>query len=161
MNIGELAKRTGLTNSRIRFYESAGLLKTVDRRPNGYRTYPPEAVMVLELITTAQAAGFSLDEIRALLPPDLDRWDHGSLVEALRRKVADIEALEMRLAQSKAQLTALLADIEAKPDDMDCAANARRVLSRMLGKDVEGPTLETDDTKRLGKTGRRRSAKTG
>ena len=31
MNIGELAKRTGLTNSRIRFYESADLLKTVER----------------------------------------------------------------------------------------------------------------------------------
>lgn len=158
MNIGELAKRTGLTNSRIRFYESAGLLKTVDRRPNGYRTYPPEAVMVLELITTAQAAGFSLDEIRTLLPPDLERWAHGSLIEALRRKVADIEALEVRLAQSKAQLVALLQDIEAKPDDIDCATNARRVLSRMLGKDVEAPTLEADDTKLLGKTSRRRTA---
>ncbi len=158
MNIGELAKRTGLTNSRIRFYESAGLLKTVDRRPNGYRTYPPEAVMVLELITTAQAAGFTLDEIRTLLPPDLERWDHGTLIEALRRKVADIEALEVRLAQSKAQLVALLVDIEEKPDDMDCTANARRVLSRVLGKDVEGPTLEADDTRLLGKTRRRRSA---
>lgn len=158
MNIGELAKRTGLTNSRIRFYESAGLLTTVDRRPNGYRTYPPEAVMVLELITTAQAAGFTLDEIRTLLPPDLERWDHGTLIEALRRKVADIEALEVRLAQSKAQLVALLVDIEAKPDDMDCTANARRVLSRVLGKDVEGPTLEADDTRLLGKTRRRRSA---
>lgn len=158
MNIGELAKRTGLTNSRIRFYESAGLLRTVDRRPNGYRTYPPEAVMVLELITTAQAAGFSLDEIRKLLPPCLDRWDHGSLVEALRGKIADIEALEVRLAQSKAQLVALLQDIEAKPDDIDCATNARRVLSRVLGKDVEAPTLEMDDTKLLGKTSRRRTA---
>lgn len=158
MNIGELAKRTGLTNSRIRFYESAGLLKTVDRRPNGYRTYPPEAVMVLELITTAQAAGFSLDEIRKLLPPGLDRWDHGSLVEALRGKIADIEALEVRLAQSKAQLVALLQDIEAKPNDIDCATNARRVLSRVLGKDVEAPILEVEDTKLLGKTSRRRTA---
>lgn len=159
MNIGELAKRTGLTNSRIRFYESAGLLKTVDRRPNGYRTYPPETVMVLELITTAQAAGFSLDEIRTLLPSNMDRWDHSSLLEALRRKVADIEALETRLAQSKAQLVALLEDIEAKPDDIDCAANARRVLSRVLGRDVEGPTLEADDTKLLAKARGRRSVK--
>lgn len=158
MNIGELAKRTGLTNSRIRFYESAGLLKTVDRRPNGYRTYPPEAVMVLELITTAQAAGFSLDEIRTLLPPDLEQWEHDILVEALHKKVADIEALEVRLAQSKAQLIALLEEIEAKPGDIDCAANARRVLSRMLGKNVEGPTLEAGDTKLLGKTSRRRTA---
>ncbi len=91
MNIGELAKQTGLTSSRIRFYERAGLLKTVERKPNGYRTYPPEAVLVLELIATAQNAGFSLDEIRALLPPGLERWDHGVLLQALRSKVIDIE----------------------------------------------------------------------
>lgn len=155
MNIGELAKRTGLTNSRIRFYESSGLLKTVERRPNGYRSYPPEAVLVLEIITTAQAAGFSLDEIRTLLPPDLEQWQHGALIEALRRKVADIEALEERLAQSKRQLLALLADMELKPDDMDCAANARRVLSRMLGKELAPSALKSGDTKLSGKTGRR------
>lgn len=136
MNIGELAKRTGLTNSRIRFYESAGLLTAVDRRPNGYRVYPPEAVIVLELITTAQKAGFTLDEIRTLLPSDLGRWDHVRLIEALKRKVADIEALEARLRQSRKQLVALIGDIEARPDDIDCAANARRVLSNVLGMEV-------------------------
>ena len=157
MNIGELAKRTGLTNSRIRFYESAGLLKTVERRPNGYRTYPPEAVLVLELIATAQKAGFSLDEIRTLLPSDLEDWQHDALIETLRRKVADIAALEARLAQSKAQLVALIADIEAKPDDIDCAANARRLLSRILGKEIEKPTMAAGDVKLLGKANRHRS----
>lgn len=137
MNIGELAKRTGLTSSRIRFYESAGLLKAVDRRPNGYRTYPQQAVLVLELIATAQGAGFSLEEIRTLLPSDLENWQHTGLVDALRRKVSDIEALEARLAASKAQLVTLIADIEAKPDDIDCATNARRVLANMLGKAAE------------------------
>lgn len=137
MNIGELAKRTGLTSSRIRFYESAGLLKAVDRRPNGYRTYPQQAVLVLELIATAQGAGFSLEEIRTLMPSDLENWQHTGLVDALRRKVSDIEALEARLAASKAQLVTLIADIEAKPDDIDCATNARRVLANMLGKAAE------------------------
>jgi len=159
MNIGELAKRSGLTHSRIRFYESIGLLKTVDRRPNGYRTYPPEAVVMLDLIATAQKAGFSLDEIRTLLPGDLDQWEHGALIEALRRKVADIEALEKRLRQSKAQLVAVIADIEAKPDDIDCAANARRVLTRMMDGKMESPTLATDDVKLLGRTRGRRSPK--
>src|SRR5690554_6901141 len=129
MKIGELARRSGLSQSRIRFYESIGLLKTVERRPNGYRTYPSEAVVVLDLIATAQKAGFSLDEIRTLLPPDLEQWEHGALIAALSRKVADIEALEARLAQSKQQLVALIADIEARPGDIDCAANARRVLA--------------------------------
>lgn len=136
MNIGELARRTGLTTSRIRFYESAGLLKTVERRPNGYRVYPPDAVLVLNLITTAQDAGFTLDEIRSLLPADLEHWQHDALIEALRRKAADIEALQAKLARSKAQLVGLLADIEAKPGDLDCAANARRVLSHMLDRDL-------------------------
>lgn len=71
MRIGELAERTGLAPSRIRFYERIGLLKTVRRKANGYRTYPPEAVTMLKLITTAQQAGFSLDELTSLLPADL------------------------------------------------------------------------------------------
>lgn len=133
MNIGELAKRTGLTQSRIRFYEREGLLTTVERRPNGYRAYPPEAVMVLEVIASAQRAGFSLEEIRRLLPPDLTNWEHDALMSALRGRVADIEALEARLAESKAQLTALIDLIESKPDDIDCATNARRVLSQLMG----------------------------
>jgi DNA-binding transcriptional MerR regulator len=161
MNIGELAKRTGLTNSRIRFYERAGLLQTVDRRANGYRTYPPEAVLVLELITTAQQAGFSLDEIRKLLPPGLDRWDHATLIEALRRKVADIEALETRLKRSKARLVALLADIEAKPDDIDCATNARRVLSHVLGDKIGSEEMLIGDGGLLAKTTRRRTVRAG
>ncbi len=161
MKIGELAERSGLTPSRIRFYERIGLLKTVDRRPNGYRTYPPEAVVVLDLITTAQKAGFSLDEIRALLPSDLEQWEHGALIEALRRKVADIESLQSRLMQSKAQLVALIGEIEAKPGDIDCAANARRVLTRMMDGTMESPTLATGDVKLLTKGERDRSVSRG
>ncbi len=131
MKIGELAQRTGLAPSRIRFYERIGLLKVVERQANGYRRYPADAVLVLKLITAGQRAGFSLDELRALLPGDLAQWDHGALLDTLRRKVQDIETLQAQLAQSKAQLVELMAQIEARPRDMDCAANARRVLSEM------------------------------
>lgn len=137
MKIGELARRSGIAQSRIRFYERIGLLQLVDRRPNGYRIYPPEALVVLELIATAQQAGFSLDEIRNLLPGSLDRWEHDALLATLRAKVDDIERLQARLAQSKAHLLALIADIEAKPDDEDCQANARRVLSRIIDRKIE------------------------
>ncbi|PKQ40596.1 MerR family transcriptional regulator [Pseudomonas sp. o96-267] len=140
MKIGELAQRTGLAASRIRFYESIGLLKLVERQANGYRSYPEQAVMVLNLITTAQQAGFSLDELRTLLPQDLTQWQHGKLLDTLQAKVQDIEALEQRLAQSKTHLLALIDEIESKPDDIDCAANARRVLSKMnLGEPSEAP----------------------
>lgn len=160
MKIGELAERTGLTASRIRFYEDIGLLK-VEREPNGYRTYSSQAVMVLDLIAAAQQAGFSLDEIRMLLPPDLTQWQHGPLIDTLRSKVQDIEALEMRLAQSKAQLVALLAEIEAKPEDIDCATNAKRVLSRMRSGDLQPQNLAAGDVATLRMAKRRRSAKRG
>lgn len=131
MKIGELAQRTGLASSRIRFYERIGLLKAVKRQENGYRSYPDDAVLALKLIAAGQRAGFSLDELRALLPSDLASWEHGPLLDTLRQKVRDIEALLAQLAQSKAHLVELMAQIEAKPKDMDCAANARRVLSEM------------------------------
>lgn len=131
MKIGELAQQTGLAASRIRFYERIGLLKAAERQANGYRSYPADAVLMLQLIATAQRAGFSLDELRALLPGDLSKWERGALLDTLRRKVEDIETLQAQLAKSKAQLVELMAQIEAKPDDMSCSANARRVLSEM------------------------------
>ncbi|MEX3925067.1 MerR family transcriptional regulator [Paraburkholderia sp. BR10936] len=160
MKIGELAERTGLAASRIRFYEGIGLLKA-ERQPNGYRTYSSQAVVVLKLIATAQQAGFSLDEIRTLLPPDLMQWKHASLMETMRGKVQDIEALESRLAQSKAHLVALLAEIEAKPEEMDCTANAKRVLSRLHSGEVKTPALEAADVTTLRKAKRRGSLKRG
>ncbi|CAB3773782.1 MerR family transcriptional regulator [Burkholderia sp. MSh2] len=131
MKIGDLAERTGLTPSRIRFYERIGLLTAVERQPNGYRAYSPDAVLVLGLVATAQQAGFSLNEIRMLLPPDLAQWQHGALLDALRRKVCDIEAMQVRLERNKAHLVSLMAGIEAKSDKIDCSANATRMLSRM------------------------------
>ena len=160
MKIGELSERTGLTPSRIRFYERIGLLKTVQRQSNGYRTYPDEALLVLDLVATAQKAGFSLDEIGTLLPPDPTQWQHGKLLDTLRLKVRDIEALEARLAQSKMHLVSLIADIETKPAEIDCTTNAKRVLSRMRRGDMATPALASGDVKTLAKATRRRSFST-
>ncbi|MBN3815797.1 MerR family transcriptional regulator [Paraburkholderia sp. Se-20369] len=134
MKIGELAERTGLTPSRIRFYERIGLLTSVEREANGYRTYPLEAVKVLDLITAAQKADFSLDEIRTLIPSDFAQWQCESLLDALCRKVRDIEALEARLARSKAHVVSLVAEIAAKPNTVDCATHARRLPSQLQPK---------------------------
>ncbi|WP_462154440.1 MerR family transcriptional regulator [Pseudoalteromonas piscicida] len=135
MKIGELSKRTGLATSKIRFYEDIGLLKLVKRAANGYRTYPPEAETVLHLISNGQKAGFSLDELSKLLPSNLSDWKHDQLLNALRQKLADIELMEKKLADNKRQLNSILNDIEAKPEDMACADNAKRVISQMgMGK---------------------------
>ncbi len=130
MKIGELAQRTGLTASTIRFYESKGLLNAVSRQANGYREYPLEAVAVLNIISSAQQTGFTLDEIKQVIPEDFSTWRHDALIAALTKKITDIEAMEVRLAQSKAQLRALMQMIDAKPEGMACEDNAVRVLDR-------------------------------
>ena len=132
MRIGELARRSGLSTSRIRFYEAKGLLNVVSRKANGYREYPPDTLMILGIIVGAQRTGFSLDEIKQILPADLSNWRHGELMGALRRKVADIEQMEKRLAQSKRQLCALIRKIEGKPNGMGCADNTQRLLKEFV-----------------------------
>ncbi|MCY1436716.1 Cu(I)-responsive transcriptional regulator [compost metagenome] len=131
MRIGELAKLSGLTASRIRFYESSGLIKSVARKANGYRDYAPEAAWILEIITGAQRAGFSLEEIRHLLPVGPKAWQHDELLDGLKRKVAEIEAMQQRLEQSKAQLLVAIEGIENRPEGLQCADNAERVLNRL------------------------------
>src|SRR5579859_180857 len=82
--IGELAARTGKRPSLIRYYEQIGLLPP-PVRVNGQRRYDAGAVRTLAVIDTAQRAGLTLDEIKALLsasPQD------GSAIDRLRA-VAD------------------------------------------------------------------------
>jgi len=66
MKIGELARRSSLKPSAIRFYEKAGLLPAPDRK-NGRRVYSSDAVDRLTLIGFAKDTGFSLPEIKLLL----------------------------------------------------------------------------------------------
>lgn len=132
MKIGELARRTGLRHSRIRYYERIGLLRTVDRLPNGYRLYSDDAELVLGLIAMAQRAGFTLDEIQQLVPTDLSQWNHRLLAEILARKITEIEAQEARLAAAKAQLLTLQTVMAHRPDGLDCAGNAERILALFL-----------------------------
>ena len=131
MKIGELARRTGLAKSKIRFYEEKGLLNLVERKANGYRSYPPQAESILNLIVNGQQAAFSLEELRALLPQTNDDWQHDALMTALRQKVTDIELLQQKLARNKAKLLSVIDTIAAKPDDMDCADNAKRMLAEL------------------------------
>ncbi len=140
MKIGELAKRSGLAPSRIRFYEASGLVRGVERRENGYRDYGPEAVWTLEIITSAQSAGFSLDEIRNLLPSVQDnKWQHAELLDGLERKVAEIEVLQQRLAQNRAQLLAAIETIRRRPDGLACEDRAQWVLDQLRDGPAAGP----------------------
>ncbi|WP_166360316.1 MerR family transcriptional regulator [Pseudomonas akapageensis] len=136
MRIGELAKISGLAPSRIRFYEASGLIKSVARKANGYRDYAPDTEWVLEIITGAQAAGFSLEEIRKLLPMNADGWQQEELLGGLKRKVTEIEILQQRLAQNKAQLLLVIEGIESKPEGMGCVDNTQLLLHRLREEGV-------------------------
>lgn len=137
MRIGELAKRSGLTASRIRFYEASGLIKGVERKANGYREYGQETLSVLEIITGAQAAGFSLEEVGQLLPVEPQVWQHTELLEGLKRKVEEIELLQRRLEQSRARLLVAIDSIEKGPEGQTCADRTQWVLDRVRKEGVE------------------------
>jgi DNA-binding transcriptional MerR regulator len=66
MKIGELAQRSGIPASTIRYYEKEGLLPKAQRGTNGYRVYRANALERLDLIQLGQKLGFSLDTIRSV-----------------------------------------------------------------------------------------------
>lgn len=65
-SIGEVAARTGLATSALRFYEAQGLISS-ERNPSGHRRYAPDVIRRVSFIRTAQRVGVSLDEIGAAL----------------------------------------------------------------------------------------------
>jgi DNA-binding transcriptional MerR regulator len=144
MRIGELAKISGLAASRIRFYEASGLITSVARKANGYRDYAPDTQWILELITGAQAAGFSLEEIRQLLPMNENGWHQDELVSGLKRKVQEIERLQERLARNKAHLLLVIEGVQSKPEDVTCGDNTQRLL-RKLREERDATSGDSED----------------
>lgn len=65
-SIGEVAARTGLATSALRFYEAEGLISS-ERNSSGHRRYAPDVIRRVSFIRTAQRVGVSLDEIGAAL----------------------------------------------------------------------------------------------
>ncbi|WP_238109298.1 helix-turn-helix domain-containing protein [Yoonia sp. I 8.24] len=66
LDIGEVAERSGVSASGLRYYEKRKLIESVAR--NGLRRqYEPDVLQELALITLAKSAGFALDEVGAVL----------------------------------------------------------------------------------------------
>jgi MerR family transcriptional regulator, copper efflux regulator len=127
MQIGELAEATGISRDTLRYYEKRGLL-AARRGSNGYRDYPAEAADLLRYIRTAQALGFTLQEIEADLPllsaPAGD--SAAALRAALQAKLAEIDrridglqALRGALAH---RLSVQLADCPLRPGEAAAAS---------------------------------------
>jgi MerR family transcriptional regulator, redox-sensitive transcriptional activator SoxR len=109
LTIGEVARRTGVQTSALRFYETAGILRPA-RRVAGRRRYAEDAVRVVEVVRFAQSAGFTLAEIRMLFAgfgadtPLSSRW--AALAEA---KLRELDELVARAAQMRRAIEAGLA----------------------------------------------------
>ena len=88
MRIAELARRAGVSNAALRYYEAQGLLAPTGRTEAGYRLYGRDALGRLGFIQRAKALGLSLREVRALLREPRERTDAAGDVDRLRAAVA-------------------------------------------------------------------------
>jgi Cu(I)-responsive transcriptional regulator len=104
-NIGEAARRAGVSAKMARHYESLGLLPAVHRTESGYRQYGEAQVHTLRFIRRARDLGFSMAEISDLLR----LWQNkrrasaevhriaSRHVDELTRKMAELDAMRRSL----------------------------------------------------------------
>jgi MerR family transcriptional regulator, redox-sensitive transcriptional activator SoxR len=107
LTIGEVAARSGVATSALRFYEDAGLIHA-ERTGAGHRRYSRAVLRVVAFIVFAQRVGLTLDEVReelARLPqnrvPERADWERlsGRWKARIRERIAELERLEAGLAQ--------------------------------------------------------------
>jgi MerR family transcriptional regulator, redox-sensitive transcriptional activator SoxR len=98
MTIGQVAERSGLAASAIRFYEQAGVLPKPPRA-GGCRQYDNSILERLAVLERAKACGFSLEEARCLFygfregTPPSERWQ-----SLARRKLLELDELQEKIA---------------------------------------------------------------
>jgi MerR family mercuric resistance operon transcriptional regulator len=102
LTIGKLASAGGVGIETIRFYQRKRLLDT-PTRDGGIRRYGSQDLRRLKFIRQAQAAGFTLEEIRELL--ELDATDDRPRARELAR--ARVKALDSKIAELKRARDAL------------------------------------------------------
>lgn len=125
VDIGVLAKASGLPASTLRYYEERGLIESVGRK-GLRRQYSEQTLDQLALIALGKGAGFSLDEIGAMFDqnrqPDLPR-------PSLRERADALDAQIQRLAT----LSKLLRHVAECPAPSHMACPRFRKLLRLAG----------------------------
>nr|WP_046471451.1 MerR family transcriptional regulator [Allosalinactinospora lopnorensis] len=114
MRIGRLARRTGVSERSLRYYEQQGLL-TARRTSGGHREYDDEAVARVERIQCLFSAGLHSSRIAAILPCmyDKERGDPApDLVRYLKDERDRIDRTIDRLAASRTVLDGVIASAE-------------------------------------------------
>ena len=92
MNIGEAARRSGVSAKMVRHYESLGLLPRIARTEGGYRQYSETEVHTLRFIRRSRELGFSMEEIAQLL----GLWQNRRRASANVRRIAQEHALDLQ-----------------------------------------------------------------
>ncbi|WP_411793973.1 helix-turn-helix domain-containing protein [Halomonas sp. A29] len=105
LDIAEVARRSGLPASTLRYYEEKGLVRSVGR--NGLRRLFAENVLErLSLIALGQSAGFTLEEIGGMLGtkggPDIDRAQLSAKADELDRTIRRLTAMRDGLRHAAA-----------------------------------------------------------
>ncbi len=110
LGIGALSKRTGVHIETIRYYERIGLIPPPPRTAGRHRVYDEAMARRLAFIARMRALGFTLDEVRTFLAlVDGGRYSCAQVRdltlahrETVRRKIADLQALEAALGDMAA-----------------------------------------------------------
>lgn len=95
LDIAEVAKRSGVPASTLRYYEERGLIASIGRR-GLRRLFDPGILDRLALVALGRAAGFSLDEVALMFAPDggasIDRSVLTAKADELDRTIARLSA---------------------------------------------------------------------
>lgn len=129
MKIGELAERTGLATSAIRYYERAGLLPKAKRRSNGYREYDENTLEQLHVIDIGQSLGFTLDAIRAVLALE-GKALHDGLLQNLAERLVEIDKMALALQAQRASLMETERKLRESWAKDECPTNSPLAIRR-------------------------------
>lgn len=109
MRIGELARRTGVDQRLLRYYEQQGLLWP-ERQANGYRQYEESDVATVAWIRRLLGAGLSTATIAEF--QDCARQD-------VNRDPADCQLLASRLGRERDRIDAAMAELAETREALD------------------------------------------
>lgn len=105
--IGEVARRTGLAVSALRYYDGLGLLGEVPRR-GGARRFAPSVVRRVALIRAAGEAGFTLAETKLLIDQQPEASVRAQWEAMAARRLPELDALIARLTRLRETVAACL-----------------------------------------------------
>ena len=138
IDIGEVAKQTGVKPSALRYYEKIGLISS-GARHGLRRQFPHHVVLQLKLIVMGKAAGFSLDEIASMFGrngiPELPRDVLHQKADRIEQQIHKLTALRDTLRH--------VADCPA-PSHMECPTFQR--LVEVTGKSRHKPRRKIPDS---------------